>query len=112
MSAKNIKPAAYVDTPTRCMVCGTTLTRYPMDYAPCPKCGKAVCRQCWRDAWYSRDFSGEKCNHIERSEGPAVSPVAQKIRGPGVDWPKTLITTVVAIAAVGVLIFLWDLLAF
>jgi hypothetical protein len=88
------------------------LTRYPVDYAPCPKCGKTVCRQCWSDAWASKDFSPEKCNHFEKSHGSSVSPVAQKIRGPGVDWPRALLTTVLAAVGVGLLIFLWDLLAF
>jgi len=112
LSAKNTKPAAYVSDLTRCQVCRTMLTRYPLDYATCPKCGKVVCRQCWSDAWVPKEFSAEKCNHADKSMGPAVSPMAQKIRGPVMDWPKIALLVVAAAAVVGLLIFLWDLLAF
>ncbi len=112
MSARNPKPAAYISEETRCQVCGTMLTRYPQDYAACPKCGRAVCRQCWGDAWVTRDFSAEACHHFEKPHGSSVSPVAQRIRGPGMDWPRAILTTVLAAGLVGLLIFLWDLLAF
>jgi hypothetical protein len=110
--AKNNKPAEYIREPSRCQVCNTTLTLYPVDYAACPKCGKAICRQCWRGAWASKDFSTETCRHLEKAQGPAVSPVAQKIKGPGMDWPKTLIMTILIIIIISLLIFFWDLLAF
>jgi len=88
------------------------LTLYPLDYATCPKCGKVVCRQCWADSWATKNFSPETCSHMEKSQGPSVSPMAQQIKGPGMDWPKALITTALVIAGIVLLVFLWDLLAF
>jgi hypothetical protein len=108
----NDKTAVTIREPSRCQVCNTILTLYPVDYTVCPKCGRAVCRQCWGDAWYAKDFSAETCRHVEKAVGPTVSPMAQKIKGPGMDWPKTVITTIAAIAIIALLIFLWDLLAF
>jgi hypothetical protein len=112
MCAKNLKPAEFVNELSRCQICNTILTLYPVDFNTCPKCGKAVCRQCWGSAWPAKDFSSEACRHIDKVQGPAVSSVVQNIRGPGVDWPKTIIMTILIVIAVSLLIFFWDLLAF
>jgi len=91
--------------PPRCGVCGTSVTLYPPGWTNCPACGRPVCRQCWEEAWDTKNFDSTKCSHKDGSRGPAVAPIGERVKPSLIpDWTSYLIRG--ALAALGVLV-LW-----
>ena len=95
----------------RCEICTTKLTLYPRDYLDCPHCHKTVCRQCWGESWVQKAFTAENCSHLLESDGLTMSTLAQ--RGPlAWDWQKGVFVLVLALFAVGTVVFLLNLFIF
>lgn len=109
--AKNGKNSAFIDDPQRCAICGTTLTLYPKDFATCPHCQKAVCRQCWGSVWPSKSFTAEACAHLAESGGLAGASMTTRSQGLNWDWPKVGLATGLVLLAVGIIYFLLNLFA-
>lgn len=109
MAKNGKKDSAFIDDPQRCEVCGTTLTLYPRDFAPCPHCNKKVCRQCWGSVWASKAFTAENCAHIAENDGRAMTGFGEAGNKLAWDWPRALFVLVLGGLAVGILVFLYYL---
>lgn len=112
MGVKNgKKDSAFIDDPQRCEVCGTTLTLYPKDFAPCPHCRKTVCRQCWGAVWSAKSFAAESCAHIAENDGRTLASAGVgENRGQwDWDWPRILFAVGLAALAIGILVVLFNL---
>jgi hypothetical protein len=110
--SKSIRKTAVVAEENRCEICSTKLTLYPKDYMECPHCHKKVCRQCWDNAWASKSFSAENCTHLTESDGLDPVAYAQKERNVNLDWPRMVFIGVGALAVLGGVLFLLNLLVF
>ncbi|MGH7738747.1 MAG: hypothetical protein ACREL1_01255 [bacterium] len=106
------QPPASVNMPKRCSICQTTLILYPRGFKDCPHCQKIVCRTCWRENWVEKRFPADQCGHRQEGETMSVAPVGEKVQSLQWDWQKTVAIGVLALLAIVVLIFLWNLFIF
>jgi len=106
------KDSAFIDGSQRCDICGTTLTLYPKDFAACPHCQRAVCRQCWGGVWPTKAFAAENCSHTTENDGLTLNPVEESRRGFKLDWQRALFALVLGGLAIGILFFLLNLFIF
>ena len=93
------------------MVCNTTLTLYPKDFAPCPHCQNRICRQCWGQSWAAKSFSADACGHIAVSDTLRANTVTQGSPKINWDWPKLGLAAGIVLLAVVIIIFLINLFA-
>jgi hypothetical protein len=105
------KDSTLINDPQRCEVCDTTLTLYPRDFAACPHCDKRICRQCWAGAWAGKAFTEEACAHMTENNR-LNSPMPDKTRSFQWDWHKVGFIAILAVLAVGTVIFLFNLFIF
>ena len=103
---------AFIDDPQRCEICGTTLTLYPKDFAPCPHCHQRICRQCWGPAWPTKAFTPEVCAHMAENEGLTMNPVQEKSQFLQWDWQKAVFALGLGLLAVVTVYFLINLFVF
>ncbi len=112
MSKLTSKTSASINDPQRCEICDTTLTLYPLGFKECPHCLKKVCRSCWRESWVEKRFPTDRCAHRQEGENLGVAPMGEKVQNIEWDWQKTIAIGVVALLAIVVLVFLWNLFVF
>ena len=112
MTKLNKKDSTLIDDPQRCEVCGTTLTLYPKDFAPCPHCQRKVCRQCWGPPWLNKSFAAENCSHMMENDGLTLNPVEESRRGFSLDWHRAVFVLVLGALAIGILFFVLNLFIF
>lgn len=112
MAKNGKKEAAFVGDVKRCGICETSLTLYPKDFAPCPHCGRVVCRQCWGAVWSAKAFSAESCSHITENDGRTITSVGESSRGWNWDWQRLLFGLALGALALGILFFLFNLFIF
>jgi len=106
------KDAASISDPQRCAVCDTTLTLYPPGFKDCPHCQQPVCRSCWKESWVEKRFPSDRCAHRLEGDPLGLAPVGEKVQSVEWDWQKTLFIGALALLAIVVLVFLWNLFVF
>ena len=109
MPRNDKKDSALIDDPQRCEVCGTQITLYPKDFAPCPHCHKRICRKCWSGTWVSKNFTAEACAHLTESDGLAMSSMGATKASINWDWQKALLAVILVALTAGILVFLFNL---
>ncbi len=99
-----------IDDPQRCEICGTTITLYPKDFAPCPHCHKRICRKCWSETWVTKNFTAEACAHLAVSDGLSMSSMGPAAKTSiNWDWQKALFAVVLVALTALILVFLFNL---
>jgi hypothetical protein len=106
------KDSTFIDDPQRCEICGTTLTLYPRDFAPCPHCNHKICRQCWGPVWGSKAFTAENCAHIAENDGRTMASVGEARPRLDWDWPRVIFILALGGLALGIVLFLLNLFVF
>ena len=112
MAKNGKKESAFVGDTKRCGICGTSLTLYPKDFAPCPHCGRVVCRQCWGAVWVTKAFAAENCSHIAENDGRTMTAVGEPRKAMNWDWPRLLFGLLLGALAIGIVFFLFNLFIF